>query len=209
MPVEQAVLGRIFLFSTVLGFGLGIVYDFFRIRRIFFKTMNPGNENKVECVVIFFEDVLYSLISAVVVCIFVFYTNSGRYRALTFIGAIFGFYIYRKTLGRLFVIVFGYIFSFIKLIIKLLGKYVVYPIYRVLAYIFSRTLGRLIKAIYTVIIKQINYRNARNVYNILREHKHLKNKGRIKHEKAVKYISESNGGSVHSILHSHHNKNAV
>ena len=58
MPVEQAVLGRILLFSIVLGFGLGFVYDFFRIRRIFFKTMNPGHENKFECVLIFFEDVL-------------------------------------------------------------------------------------------------------------------------------------------------------
>ncbi len=158
MVVLQEKLVLLFLYSLVLGFVLGFVYDYFRIRRLCFsyaKTdVNTADNKKkyrqlTENVIVFFEDVLFGFICSVFVCIFLYYVNSGRFRSLAFVGMIIGFIVYRKTLGKLVIFCSGYVISFIKRLIKTLLLYTLIPIFRLIVFLFKNTVGKLIYRILT------------------------------------------------------------
>ena len=121
MEISQQALLLLHVYALLLGGILGLLYDGFRITRIFFgahysrdvakrmqsiklpllKAGKSKKESRLIGLVVFFEDLLFCLLSAVAV-IFLFYElNNGKFRfvALCCIGA--GFLLYRVTLGRL------------------------------------------------------------------------------------------------------------
>lgn len=81
-----------FFLSCLLGFILGVIYDIFRILRLFLKF---GKKR------IFLQDVIYMGICAVITFLFSLVTNYGEFRFYVIAGEILGFCSYYFTIGRL------------------------------------------------------------------------------------------------------------
>ncbi len=81
----------IFGYSCVLGAGLGLLYDFFRIVRM---MINPRN------IAIFIQDVIYFIISGLITFLFVLGFNRGEARFYILAGEGIGWIIYHITLGE-------------------------------------------------------------------------------------------------------------
>lgn len=213
MVVPQSRLAEMLIYSFVLGVFWGGVYDVFRIRRLAFSFVNISDGKKktilykqrdfIERLVIFFEDILYWLICSVSMCIFIYYINSGRFRGVSLIGAFFGFFVYYKTIGKLVMLLSGYVIRLIKTFIRLLVRYTVYPIVKLLKFAFNVTLGKMVLWSFTGVILKLTLKRANNGFGITRI------KGKIKNEKSFKYIRKSGSRRVHSVLHGNYNSNAV
>jgi len=95
VEISQKLLALSALYAFAVGIGLGALYDVFRICRAV-----RGNV-RLNTLWIFVEDILYALLCAVVVIIFVFHVNQGRIRGFMLLAAGAGFRLYYVTLGRL------------------------------------------------------------------------------------------------------------
>lgn len=84
--------GGAFLYSFLVGAFIGLLYDLFRVSRV---LLGRGRLK------VFFEDLVFCLMSAVVLCVFVFNTTMGMVRLFAFCGVAVGFFLYYFTLGRL------------------------------------------------------------------------------------------------------------
>ncbi len=82
-----------FLQAVALGGALGAVYDVFRILRIF-RRRSPW-------LLVFFEDLLFSLIAAVATAYVLSRIYYGQVRLFLLVGQGLGFLIYHVTLGSL------------------------------------------------------------------------------------------------------------
>ncbi len=91
METDYGLHFILFFASIVNGAVLGLIYDCFRVSRMFFL------KNKV---VIFFEDLVFSLICAASFMILFYNFSFGMMRAYAFLGSIGGFCIYYFTAGR-------------------------------------------------------------------------------------------------------------
>lgn len=89
--LSHIALAQLLFLSVVLGFLAGALYDVFRIRRIAIKIP----------ILWHFEDFFFMVLCGVVYAVLFYALNSGRVRGFAFAGGIVGFYVYRKTLGRL------------------------------------------------------------------------------------------------------------
>ena len=82
----------ILFFASILnGVLLGLVYDCFRVSRMFFL------KNRV---VIFIEDLLFCTVCALSFVLLFYNFSFGKMRAYAFLGSIGGFCVYYFTLGR-------------------------------------------------------------------------------------------------------------
>ncbi len=81
-----------FLISCVVGIGLGVLYDIFRISRIAVHTPTA---------VILFEDVLYFFICAIITFLYMLTVIEGQVRFFILIGELIGASVYYFTVGRL------------------------------------------------------------------------------------------------------------
>ncbi|MBE6671491.1 MAG: hypothetical protein E7593_04730 [Ruminococcaceae bacterium] len=212
MIVQQSRLAQMLVYSFVLGVFLGVVYDVFRIRRLAFyceknteTTASIFHRQRmfIEEIVIFIEDVLFWLISTVSMCIFIYYVNSGRFRGVALIGAVIGFFVYYKTIGKVVMLLSGCIINFLRAAFRLLIRFTLYPVGRMLRYIFIVPFNRLFLWIYGEAMKKKCLNNAQNGFGI------TVIKGKIKNEKSFKYICKGGGGRFHSVLHGNDNQNAV
>lgn len=106
------------LYSVVLGFGFGALYDFFRIIRMAFcvpgiiKANRKNNGVKYSLpvnIIVFICDILFFLCAACITVIFVFHANNGNIRGIALTGSLIGFIIYYNTVGRLVTMVAAYI----------------------------------------------------------------------------------------------------
>ncbi len=96
--------------SIIIGFLLGVLYEFFRfIRSLGFKKFYQ----------VFIQDIVFTLISGLLIFIFTFWVNQGVMRSYELLGILLGFIIYYFTFGSL-------IFRFYSLIIKLTCKFFVF-----------------------------------------------------------------------------------
>ncbi len=86
---DQAVA---FLWSVVLGAALGVLYDIFRILRIF-RGRNPW-------VLVFLEDLLFSALAAISTAYVLSRIYYGQVRLFLLLGQGLGFLIYHKSIGR-------------------------------------------------------------------------------------------------------------
>ncbi|HBR31961.1 MAG TPA: hypothetical protein DD733_07745 [Clostridiales bacterium] len=91
MATNYALHFLLLFASFINGMALGLIYDLFRISRMFFLR------NKV---VIFFEDIAYCLICTLSYMLLFYNYSNGRMRAYAFVGGIMGFCLYYFTLGR-------------------------------------------------------------------------------------------------------------
>lgn len=96
---------QIFLCACLLGVFLGFMYDFFKVYRLLLCSKNTS---------IFFQDILYFFVSAVLTFVFVLCFNCAEVRFYIFIGEIIGWMVYYLTIENT---VFRY-FSRVSLSIK-------------------------------------------------------------------------------------------
>lgn len=81
----------IFGYSCLLGVGLGILYDVFRIIRMLINTRN---------ITIFLQDIIYFIVSGFVTFLFVLGINEGQSRFYILAGEGIGWIAYHITLGE-------------------------------------------------------------------------------------------------------------
>lgn len=131
--LSHTVLAQLLFLSVVFGFFAGALYDIFRIRRIALKIP----------ILWHFEDFFFMVFCGVVFAVLFYALNSGRVRGFAFAGGVVGFYIYRKTLGRLVIKMSEKIINAIKYILR---KIILPPIKFV-----TGAVKRIFKAILSVI----------------------------------------------------------
>ncbi len=100
---------QIFLYSIILGIGLGIVFDIFRVIR----AVIPHNNFFVA-----FEDILFMLIWTFSLVIFSVELSGGNIRFFCFMGTFLGFVIYFFSVGKIVITFIRNISSFIRQIIN-------------------------------------------------------------------------------------------
>ena len=128
MAQNQAYL---FIVFSLTGVVIGLLFDFFRILRRSFKTSN---------IITYFEDVLFWILTGVLILYNIWYFNNGEIRIYMFLGIIMGVLIYMLTLSNI--------------LISLLSKILI-SIVKVLELPF-KTLFSIFHKFFTVIMKIFN-----------------------------------------------------
>lgn len=82
----------VFIYFFLLGIILGLIYDFFKILRIFISRN----------IFIFFIDILYFIICSLFTFVLLVYLNSGIIRYFIFQGEFLGFILYKYIFGKIF-----------------------------------------------------------------------------------------------------------
>lgn len=86
----------LFLLSTIMGAGLGILFDVFRIIRIVFPFAAKKSA-------VFAEDILFMLISGAAVFLYAAVMCRGQVRFFCVIGAFLGFLLYITAVGNVII----------------------------------------------------------------------------------------------------------
>lgn len=100
MAQNQAYL---FLVFSLTGIAIGILFDFFRILRRSIKTSN---------LVTYIQDILFWILTGIIVLYSIWYFNNGELRIFVFLGLIIGILIYMTTLSSIIVKIFTKILVF-------------------------------------------------------------------------------------------------
>lgn len=114
--INQAYLFLIFLLNGIF---IGITFDIFRILRKSFNTPN---------FITYIEDILFWIISALIVMYSLFVFNNGQFRAYIFIGILLGIAIYMLFFSKIIINISVKIILFIKKIVLFGLKIIAYPI---------------------------------------------------------------------------------
>ena len=150
MHVSMTEQSIVFLFSCVVGGFLGAFYDVFRIIRIAFNS---------KWLAVFFQDLIFCVLSAISIILLVFYTNSGTVRWFSLLGCVMCFALYHVTIGRLIMFVSKKIIDFIKKTLRFLYKITVIPVKTAILFIFSQ-----IKRLLLFILKTLKKSKSRLYY---------------------------------------------
>lgn len=102
-----------FLYFIITGMSLGIIFDIFRILRKSFKTSD---------IVTNIEDIIFGIISGIILLTSIFIFNNGELRLYLFLGIIFGIIIYMLFISKYFIKINVAIINFIKKTIILITK---------------------------------------------------------------------------------------
>ena len=94
MAQNQAYL---FLVFSLTGVIIGILFDFFRILRRTIKTSN---------IITYIEDVLFWILTGLLILYNIWYFNNGEIRIFMFLGIILGVLIYMSTLSKIVIKIF-------------------------------------------------------------------------------------------------------
>lgn len=136
--LSQLSLARLLAASLLLGIGLGLVYDLFRIRRLAFssrllpKKQAPRALTLLDRFLLHGEDLLFGLIAGVATAILYFALSRGRLRLMAIVGEGIGFLLYRASLGRLVMLCADSILRVIARICRSIARYLIRPPIRLL-----------------------------------------------------------------------------
>ena len=95
---------------SLTGVAIGILFDIFRILRRTFKTSN---------IITYIEDVLFWILTGLLILYNIWYFNNGEIRIYMFLGIIMGVLIYMSTLSSIIIKIFTKILLTIKKILEL------------------------------------------------------------------------------------------
>lgn len=107
MAQNQAYL---FLVFSLTGVIIGVLFDFFRILRRTIKTSN---------IITYIEDVLFWILTGILVLFNIWYFNNGEIRIYMFLGIILGVLIYISTLSNVLIKIFSKILQTIIQILEI------------------------------------------------------------------------------------------
>lgn len=113
--VEQVY---IFFYAVLAGVIIAFLYDVLRIKRRAIKT---------NVVILSIEDIIYWLLSAIIVFLTVYNSNDGQMRGFIFLGNILGVALYLSVFSRLVIASSMMIINFIKKVLLFIWKVVTYP----------------------------------------------------------------------------------
>lgn len=138
--LSQLMLARLFAASLLLGFGFGLLYDCFRIRRLAFAPRGSIRADRkrrnrsawLSNLLLHAEDVLFFVTAGVATAILYFAISKGQVRLMAIVGECAGFLLYRQTLGRLVMACADRIIRLIAWIIRMIGRFVILPPLRLL-----------------------------------------------------------------------------
>ena len=116
---------EIFFYACILGGGIGVIYDLFRILRIAIK---PGTVSA------FIEDIIFFVMLAVCTFFFLLKFTEGQVRFYVILGEGLGFLLYYFTIGSLIYKIAEIIISIIKKIVTAIFK----PIFRFSSYFATK-----------------------------------------------------------------------
>ncbi|GHV11474.1 hypothetical protein FACS1894219_02670 [Clostridia bacterium] len=123
IEVSAAAQGAVFFLSLIVGGALGVFYDVFRIIRVAFKP---------RWLSVFIQDLVFCLISAVTVILFLLHANSGRVRWFALLAFALAFVLYHMTLGRLVMFAATKIIAFIRATLAFLYSITIKPLLKLL-----------------------------------------------------------------------------
>lgn len=109
---------KILTIFAISGITISILFDIFRIRRKVLKAPN---------LLTYFEDILFWIISAIILLYTVMKYTTGELRIYMFVGLFIGILIYFKFFSKLIVKFFSSIIKFIIAIIVKIFKIILYP----------------------------------------------------------------------------------
>lgn len=101
----------VFLAFILNGFLIGLIFDCFRIMRKIFKTAD---------FVTYIEDILFGIITGLLILYSIFKFNNGELRFYLFVGIFIGVFIYLLCFSKAFIKISTFIISIIKKIVKVL-----------------------------------------------------------------------------------------
>lgn len=170
----------VFAKALLLGASLGLFYDVFRILRIAIKSHS---------IIIFFEDILFFVLAAILTFLFIFNVNSGVVRWFIFLGIIVGFALYYITVGKLVIKISEIIINIFKSIFKFLWGLLIKPFVMFFKWIYRKIRPFCIKIKDKTKIVHNNLRNGLKsrrsmVYNLGRK-KMQKLRGNKGHNKGL------------------------
>ena len=125
MVQNQAYL---FLVFSLTGVEIGILFDFFRILR---RTIKTGN------IVTYIQDILFWVLTGILVLYNIWYFNNGEIRVYMFLGIIIGVLIYMSTLSNIFVKLFTKILSTIIKVLEIPFKTIITIFRKIITAILS------------------------------------------------------------------------
>ena len=105
-----------FLVFSLTGVTIGVLFDFFRILRRTIKTSN---------IITYIEDVLFWILTGLLVLYNIWYFNNGEIRVYMFLGIILGVLIYMSTLSNILIKIFSKILQIIIKILELPFKTII------------------------------------------------------------------------------------
>ena len=109
----------IFIFSILSGFLIGVFFDLYRIIR--------GNEIPGK-IVTAIEDLLFWILTAILVFIFMMYTNYAYLSFNIFAYIAIGIFVYFKLISKLVINILKNVFRIVQLGVRVLIYHVFYPI---------------------------------------------------------------------------------
>lgn len=99
MEINQGFYPAYLLASVAIGALLGLFYDGIRVLRLMRHSRSPRCPI-AEYVLLFAEDIAFSVVAAVLFSLLGYAMNRGRIRWFAFVGAAGGWLLYRATLSR-------------------------------------------------------------------------------------------------------------
>ena len=109
---------NVLIYSIIAGMITGVLFDIYRIIRGF---KNP------KVILTFFCDIVFWAFSAVIIFIFLLYTNYAFMEVYIFLYIALGTYIYLKLLSRFFTYINQKIIKTLGIIIRILKNNITYP----------------------------------------------------------------------------------
>lgn len=126
---------NIFLAFILIGLIIGFLFDFFRILRRTYKTPD---------FITIIEDIVFWLVSGIILLLGIFILNEGKIRAYLFLGLFLGIIVYTMIFSRGVVKIGTKIF-------KIFNRFIAIPIQIVVKYV-----GKILKKLLQAFIKRVN-----------------------------------------------------
>lgn len=125
--------------SILIGFLLCFIFDIFKILRLTIKHCYT---------LIFLEDLIFFIISAIITYSFMVNVSFGQIRFFIITGELIGFVLFRFLISKFIIAIFLFIINTLKKIIKFIFKIFFVPVYKIiykfLHYIFKAIFNTLI-----------------------------------------------------------------
>ena len=110
--------GYLFLIFILVGIIIGLLFDFFRILRRTFKTSD---------FITYLEDILFWILSGIILIYSIFVFNNGELRAYIFLSIFIGIITYMLTISKYFIKFNVLILTCLKKVITTILKIITYP----------------------------------------------------------------------------------
>ena len=117
-----------FLKSILCGAVLGLIFDAFKILRLFIKH-NVGS--------IFIEDVMFCIISSVITYGFMVDISYGQIRIFILVGELIGLILYKLSLSKLLITLIVNIVKLLKRILNFVFSITLLPVYKLILIVFK------------------------------------------------------------------------